>query len=100
MKNKELLKRFKGEFKNFSEKDKIGMILSNAIDYGSSNGGMISGKQFDELSDTIMEFYKSISRSCAFYEQRMNLIQKYQNQLPDPYRTSICNILANGKIAP
>lgn len=61
MEAKELLKRFKNEFKNFSEKDKIEMILSNFIDVGSSGylGCCISSKQFDELSDTIIEFYKS-----------------------------------------
>lgn len=59
MENKELLRMFKNEFKGLSEKDKIKMILSNAIDIGSEKyGGMISGEQFDELSDTIIEFYK------------------------------------------
>lgn len=58
MKSEELLKRFENEFKELSEKDKLEMILSNAIDYGGSNGGMISVKQFDNLSNTIMEFYK------------------------------------------
>lgn len=59
MENKELLKMFRGAFKNASEKDKLEMILSNAIDIGSGKfGGMISVKQFDELSDTIIEFYK------------------------------------------
>jgi hypothetical protein len=33
----------------------------------------------------------------SFYEERMDALQRYQKELPEPYRTEICNILANGK---
>ena len=58
MNTDELLKRFENEWNGLSEKDKLGMILSNFIDYGGHEGAMISDKQFDELSDTIIKFYK------------------------------------------
>lgn len=31
-----------------------------------------------------------------FYLQRMDALQRYQHELPEPHRTAICNILANG----
>ena len=58
LKLKELLQKIERQFENATEKDKLGMILSNFVDIGSSSGGAISVKQFDELSDTIIEFYK------------------------------------------
>ena len=38
-----------------------------------------------------------LRRSLEFYKTRTNEIQKYQKELPEPHRTVICNILANGK---
>lgn len=35
-----------------------------------------------------------------FCDVRLVALQKYQKQLPEPHRTAICNILANGKAAP
>ena len=35
-----------------------------------------------------------------WYERRMDAFQAYQHQVPEPYRTVICNILANGKEKP
>ena len=55
---KDILKEIERNYKSETEKGKIGMILSNFIDVGNSKGGLISVKQFDELSDTIIEFYK------------------------------------------
>ena len=37
---------------------KIGMILSNRIDWGGDNGGMISVKQFDKIAEDLIAFYK------------------------------------------
>lgn len=33
-----------------------------------------------------------------WYGKRMDAIQKWQMTLPEPYRTQICDILANGKM--
>ena len=35
-----------------------------------------------------------------FYRRRCEAIQTYQRHLPEPHRTVICNILANGKPHP
>jgi hypothetical protein len=35
-----------------------------------------------------------------FYGLRMDELQKYQKELPEPHRTIVCNILANGKPKP
>lgn len=32
-----------------------------------------------------------------FYTERMDALQRYQKDLPEPYRTELCNILANGR---
>ena len=52
---KEILQKIE-QFKNATEKDKVGMILSSFIDHGNSDGGLISIKQFDELADTLIQF--------------------------------------------
>lgn len=39
---------------------------------------------------------KDVMSIKQFYLRRMNALQKYQANLPEPYRTEICNILANG----
>lgn len=48
--------------------------------------------QVDDLEREIV----SLKRSRDFYEQRMNALQELQKRLPEPYRTWVCNILANG----
>lgn len=35
-----------------------------------------------------------------FYMKRCDAIQVYQRFLPEPHRTAICNILANGQATP
>ena len=52
---KEILQKIE-HFKNATEKDKVGMILSSFIDHGNPDGGLISVKQFDELADTLIQF--------------------------------------------
>jgi len=40
----------------FNDKDAIGMILSNYVDYVGEKGGMISVKRFDEVSECVIEW--------------------------------------------
>jgi hypothetical protein len=42
--------------KNLTEKDQLSMILSNRIDMGSAEGGLISVKQFDVLIEDLIEW--------------------------------------------
>ena len=42
------------------------------------------------------ESIKANQRIINFYKVRMQALQEYQTELPEPYRTLICNILANG----
>jgi len=35
-----------------------------------------------------------------FYLERMDALQRYQHELPEPHRTAVCNILANGAVKP
>lgn len=35
-----------------------------------------------------------------FYGERMDALQRYQKELPEPHRTIVCNILANGRPKP
>lgn len=35
-----------------------------------------------------------------FYLERMDALHRYQHELPEPHRTAICNILANGQPKP
>lgn len=41
-----------------------------------------------------------LQRSRDFMLERLTAIQQYQQELPEPHRTAICNILANGKPRP
>ena len=43
---------------------------------------------------------KYIEERLDFYTLRMDVLQKYQKGLPEPYRTRVCNILANGRAYP
>ena len=49
------------------------------------------------ITDAIIQLEERLVRKIKFYEDRLNLIQKYQKELPEPYRRQICNLLANGK---
>jgi hypothetical protein len=40
----------------------------------------------------------SLARYRDFYLMRMDALQRYQHELPEPHRTAICNILANGTV--
>ena len=42
------------------------------------------------------ESIKANQRIINFYKVRIQALQEYQNELPEPHRTLICNILANG----
>jgi hypothetical protein len=41
-----------------------------------------------------------VQHATEFYSTRMTALQEYQKDLPEPYRTEICNILANGRPRP
>jgi hypothetical protein len=49
------------------------------------------------ITDAVIQLEERLVHKIKFYENRLNLIQKYQKELPEPYRTQICNILANGE---
>ncbi len=46
---------------NQSVEDAIGMILSNRVDYGHSNGGLVSVKQFDKIAKDLIFVFPQIS---------------------------------------
>lgn len=52
----DILKRYAAD-----DKEMLGMILSNRIDYGSDNGALISIKQFEPLSEDIIAWHESKS---------------------------------------
>jgi hypothetical protein len=52
----------------------------------------------DALKGEVEKGEKRLENTRNFYEPRMNLLQKYQMELPEPHRTAICDILANGSI--
>jgi len=39
---------------------------------------------------------RELERTKAFYSPRMNALQELQKQMPEPWRTAVCDILANG----
>jgi len=40
---------------------------------------------------------RELDHSRRFHQRRMDEFQRWQKDLPEPYRTECCNILANGK---
>jgi hypothetical protein len=55
MKKEKLLRLLKQEP---NEIDAIGMILSNYIDFGGTDGGMVSVKQFNKVAECLLEWWK------------------------------------------
>ena len=53
MEKKRLLELLKSEPNDI---DAIGMILSNYTDYGGSQGGMVSVKQFNKVAECLLEW--------------------------------------------
>ncbi len=49
--------------------------------------------EFDRMSRQIDE----LTNSRDFYRIRMQAIEGLQSELPEPWRTLVCNVLANGK---
>ncbi len=43
--------------------------------------------------------FNRMRRSLEFYRLRVEEFQKIKNLLPEPYKTAVCNILANGRIS-
>jgi len=56
MKKEDLLKYL--DENKLTVKEKIGMILSNRIDYGSPNGAMVSVKNFDNVAEDLIDYFK------------------------------------------
>lgn len=48
-----------------------------------------------ECVKVLQEEKESVENSCDWYSRRCALIQRLQHHIPDPYRTAICNVLAN-----
>ena len=44
--------------------------------------------------------FRNVSHTIEFYKTRMRALQEWQKELPEPYRTEVCNILANGRKKP
>ena len=45
------------------------------------------------------DFFSALN-GLLFYKIRVLELEKFKHDFPEPYYTKICNILANGKIAP
>lgn len=55
--------------------------------------------EMDDLYAEISELRKSISRKEDLNQRllsKLELLQEYQVLLPEPHRTVICNVIANG----
>lgn|SRR3990167_3239414 len=48
--------------------------------------------EFDKLSDKI----STLENQVSFYVTRADALQQLQSSMPEPWRTKVCNILANG----
>jgi hypothetical protein len=54
-------------YKNVSDNDELGMILSNNIDTGHEDGGLISVKQFDQLIGDIKQWRANKNWALGLY---------------------------------
>jgi hypothetical protein len=50
-----------------------------------------------DLSTNDQKAIRGVLHSLDFYRRRCEALQAYQRELPEPHRTAICNILANGQ---
>ena len=61
---------------------------------------MIEDKGITPLDYATLKLeFNRIRRSLEFYRLRVEEFQKIKNRLPEPYKTAVCNILANGRIS-
>ena len=49
------------------------------------------------LESRVKELEAELKRLRVFYTIRMDTLEKLQVKMPEPFRTQVCNILANGK---
>lgn len=64
------------------------------------DGGRLMLERFRHQIERADRAERALKNTRDFYELRMNALQKYQKELPEPHRTIICNILANGTPKP
>lgn len=72
-----------------------------------SQSDTLSDEQLNEYlrhATTLVELvaaYRRLKRhyqhAQRFYTERMDALQQYQAELPEPHRTYVCDILANGQ---
>lgn len=74
------ISRIKEYAKEQSIEDTIGMILSNRVDYGGEQGGMVSVKQFDQVAKDLIEIFPQIKaiQVQAKVKPANNLAQKHR----------------------
>jgi hypothetical protein len=58
--------------------------------------GSISLDEYMKATKLKDDEIKSLYFSVAWHKERWETLQAYQHCLPEPYRTEICDILANG----
>ena len=76
------ISRIKEFSKKQSVEDTIGMILSNRVDYGSANGGMVSVDNFNLVAKDLMEIFPQIKAIPAeTKEELQNLIIKIKEEI-------------------
>ncbi len=46
------------------------------------------------------DMVSKVAHRLHWYEMRIRALMEWQKNIPEPYRTECCDILANGKVAP
>ncbi len=62
----------------------------------SQSGDIIDDDDDTDYTDELITENERLRRSNEFYLERMNALQELQKTIPEPYRTCVCDILANG----
>lgn len=65
-------------------KEKIEMILSNYADFATEDGAMISVRQFDKVSDTLITFIQQDISPQLLAQNRKDILEEVIREMPTP----------------
>lgn len=72
------ISKIKEYAKQQSIEDTIGMILSNRVDYGGGQGGMVSVKQFNQVAKDLIEIFPQLKAAQVQAKEEVKTLKAGQ----------------------
>jgi len=55
-------------------------------------------EELNSAIDELQEAKRKLARRTKSFEMRLNNLQTFSRQMPEPWRTGVCDIIANGRL--